>query len=88
MKNKKVYIISGTAVLICIIALVAVFTGSGSVSARVKKQIDLGTKYLLEGNYQEAVLAFEKVIRIDPKNVDARLGLAEAYIALDRTEDA
>ena len=36
-------------------------------------------RYLSEGNYQEAILAFEAAIEIDPKNADAYRKLAEAY---------
>ncbi|MFR4014766.1 MAG: tetratricopeptide repeat protein, partial [Oscillospiraceae bacterium] len=34
-------------------------------------QYDLGVRYLSEGNYEEAILAFEAAIKIDPKNADA-----------------
>ena len=88
MKNKKAFIITGSVILICIIALVAVFTNTGSVATQVSKQLDLGHKYLLEGNYKEAIIAFEKAIQIDPKSVDARLGLSEVYVAANRIEDA
>lgn len=42
-------------------------------------QYALGVRYLSEGNYEEAVLAFEAAIKIDPKNADAYRKLAEAY---------
>ena len=42
-------------------------------------QYDLGVRYLSEGNYEEAILAFEAAIEIDPRNADAYLKLAEAY---------
>ena len=41
-------------------------------------QYDLGVRYLSEGNYQEAILAFEAAIEIDPRNADAYLKLAQA----------
>ena len=40
-------------------------------------QYDLGVRYLSEGNYQEAILAFEAAIEIDPRNADAYLKLAQ-----------
>ena len=43
--------------------------------------LDLGQKYLLDGDYEQAIIEFNKVIEIEPKNVDAYLGLAEAYVA-------
>jgi len=50
-------------------------------TARAERQLNLGNKYLQEGKYQEAILAFEKVIAIESKNIPARLGLGNAYIA-------
>lgn len=40
-------------------------------------QYDLGVRYLSEGNYEEAILAFEAAIEIDPRNADAYLKLAQ-----------
>lgn len=74
--------------VILIIASVLVLLIGGGVSyatntpsARADRQLNLGNKYLQEGKYQEAILAFEKVIQIEPKNISARLGLGQAYIA-------
>ncbi len=44
--------------------------------------LDLGQKYLLDGNYEQAIVEFNKVIEIEPKNVDAYLGLTEAFTKL------
>ena len=41
-------------------------------------QYDLGVRYLSEGNYEEAILAFEAAIEIDPRNADAYLKLARS----------
>ena len=42
-------------------------------------QYDLGVRYLSEGNYEEAILAFEAAIEIDPKQETIYLKYAEAY---------
>ncbi len=42
-------------------------------------QYDLGVRLLNEGNYEDAILAFQAALSIDPKNVDARIGLAHVY---------
>ena len=47
-----------------------------------QEQYDLGMRYLNEGSYQEAVIAFEAAIEIDPKRPEAYLGAAEAYVGL------
>ena len=51
-------------------------------------QYDLGIRYLSEGNYEEAIIAFTVAIEIDPKNKDAYLGLAEVYIAQGESDKA
>ena len=46
-----------------------------------EEQYDLGVRYLSDGNYEEAIIAFTAAIEIDPKNVDAYLSLVAAYVA-------
>lgn len=53
-----------------------------------QEQYDLGVRYLSEGNYQEAILAFNAAIEIDPKRADAYVQLADAYMAQGDTEHA
>ena len=45
------------------------------------RQLDLGHKYLEEGNYQQAILAFEEAIEIEPMSIDPCLthGKAEKF---------
>lgn len=52
-----------------------------------QEQYDLGVRYLSEGNYEEAIIAFTAVIEIDPKNIDAYLGRANAYIGSGETKE-
>ena len=47
-----------------------------------QEQYDLGMRYLNEGNYQEAVIAFEAAIEIDPNRVEAYSGLSNTYMAM------
>lgn len=51
-------------------------------------QYDLGVRYLSEGNYEEAILAFTAAIEIDPKQPDTYKQLAEAYYALGEDKKA
>ena len=44
-----------------------------------QEQYDLGVRYLSEGNYEEAVIAFTAAIKIDSKHPEAYLGLSDAY---------
>lgn len=53
-----------------------------------QEQYDLGVRYLSEGNYKEAIIAFTAAIEIDPKQERAYIGLVEAYVAVGDTEMA
>lgn len=50
--------------------------------------MNLGNKYLTEGNYEEAILAFDKAIKIEGKSTQARIGLAKGSIGIDDTDTA
>ena len=53
-----------------------------------QEQYDLGVKYLSEGNYEEAIVAFTAAIEIDEKRPEGYLGLADTYTALGDLEKA
>lgn len=79
-KDKKT-IIAFIAVLVLLIGVgmaLAMNLGQGKID--IAEQLSLGEKYLLEMKYEKAILAFSDVIKVDPKNVRAYLGLAEAYV--------
>lgn len=80
MKASKKVIIIAIAALVLLIGGGVVYA-TNNPTARAERQLNLGNKYLEEGKYQEAILAYEKVGQIDPKNIPARLGLGNAYIA-------
>lgn len=52
---------------------------SGRCEHQIREQLDLGTQYLSEGQYEEAIVAFQKVITLEPKQVEAHKGLGQAY---------
>ena len=51
-----------------------------------QEQYDLGVRYLSEGNYEEAILAFTAAIEIDPARAEAYVGRGDAYVASGETE--
>ena len=78
-KRKTLTIILGIeAVLIIAIAAFLVIC-MNSNTAKIKKQMELAQNYLLAEEYDEAIAAFEEVINLEPKMVEAYIGLAEAY---------
>lgn len=53
-----------------------------------QEQYDLGIRYLSEGNYKEAIIAFEAAIAIEPGNTDSYMRAAEAYLSSGGNTDA
>ena len=51
-----------------------------SVEKQIAEQLELGNKYLTEANYEQAIVAFNKVIELDPKQSDAYIGLTQVYV--------
>ncbi|MDQ0287729.1 putative Zn-dependent protease [Desulfofundulus luciae] len=76
------------ATLIIIIA--ALFTGCGQsgANAKISKQLELAVKYLSENKFEEAVLAYQEVIKIDRKNVLAYKGMSIAYSMQGKMDQA
>ena len=77
----------GRALLMILIAAalivaVALWTGRKqrvSSSEEMQKYMSLGSRYLQEQNYEEAITAYNKVLDVQPTNGEAILKLSEAY---------
>ncbi len=82
MKNKKSRVNMVLAVIAVVLAAVlAMLTAWNHLPAqRVRNQVALGQKYLSELQYDKAILAFSRAAEIDEKNVEARMGLGDAYM--------
>ncbi len=77
-ESGKILIIIAILVFLTVM-MAGFFLYLNSDSVQLRRQLDLGQKYLEEQNYEQAIVAFDKAIGIDPMRVDAYLGLAEAY---------
>ena len=58
-----------------------------SAEVNWQEQYDLGVRYLSEGNYEEAIIAFTAAIEIDPNRAEAYVGRGDAYIGSGEIED-
>lgn len=74
--------------LILSACLVLGLCACASPAEKWQEQYDLGVRYLSEGNYEEAIIAFTAAIEIDPKKLEAYTGLSNAYIASGDYEKA
>lgn len=87
MKTNKL-MISLSAIVLVIGIAVGFYASKFSPQNNLRRQLELGNKYLVELDYENAKIAFEKILKIDPKNIQAILGLANAYIGLGEEEKA
>ena len=88
LKSKRV-IITIVIVVIVLTGIITTVSITGSNTSRTAaKQLSLGEKYLSELNYEKAIIAFNKVIEIEPRNIKAYMGLSEAYTGLNQTDEA
>ena len=62
-------------------------TACGQSAPTWQEQYDLGVRYLSEGNYEEAIIAFTAAIEIDPNRAEAYVGRGDAYIGSGETEE-
>ena len=57
-----------------------------NTEAQWQEQYDLGVRYLSEGNYEEAIIAFTTAIEIDTKRAEGYIGRGDAYALSGDTE--
>ena len=74
--------------LLIFTVIILLLIGCKSKETRVQEQIDLGSKYMVELDYESAIVALNKAIEIDPKNVDTYKMLAEVYEKSGQLDDA
>ncbi len=87
--KKNIIIIIIAAILLIGAGITAVaLVNSRSASSGVAGSLQLAERYLNEQNYEQAVIEFQKVLEIEPMNVDAYLGIADAYIGMGDTDKA
>ena len=77
-------------VLCIVIFIFAIATSCVKTEAplTVAELLDLGEKYLLELNYEQALVQFLKVIDVEPMNPRGYTGAAEVYVHLEQPEKA
>ncbi len=72
-------------IIIMVISMVACGTESAE---SLDELIALGAQYLLDGNYEEAVVAFDKAINVNDKCIVAYMGLGDGNLGLEDYDKA
>lgn len=75
-KTRRIIVILAVVFSASVIGFIA-FTNSPA--QKLKRQLDLGEKYLSELNYEQAVAVFKEALAIDPNSQEVLSGLKEAY---------
>ncbi len=86
--RKRILICAAVIFLTAAGIIVLMFISKNTDNKYISEKLELAQKYLLELDYSNAVLEFTDAIKIDPKNPDAYIGLAEAYIGTGDTDKA
>lgn len=86
--RKKIFLLIGVIASFLILAGIAILIPPQMKASEISKSLEIGEKYLEEGKYEEAILAFDKVIAIDTKNVTAYEGKGASYSGLDNYTEA
>lgn len=71
-----------------VILVLALLLSSCGGQGSWQEQYDLGVRYLTEGNYEEAILAFTAAIEIDPVREESYVELANTYVLSGMYEEA
>lgn len=86
--SKKRIVIGGAVALALLVVLGSVILDMNRAANSPERLISLGEKYLLEMDYEQALVQFLKVIEIDTMNPRGYTGAAEAYIGMGQSEMA
>ena len=82
MAVRGIYVKRILNLLVLCALLVGLSACGQSAEAQWQEQYDLGVRYLSEGNYEEAIIAFTAAIEIDPKRAEAFVGRGDAYYGI------
>ncbi len=81
-------IVTAIAAVVCIAVAAVILVTGNSTERKLAEQLDLAEGYLSEPDYENAIVAYEAAIEIDPGCRDAYLGLADIYIEQEEYEEA
>jgi len=77
------------SLLLVILLLSSLLTGcSSKAGAKVDEKLELAVKYLSEHKYDDAILTYQEVIKIDSKNATAYKGISLAYTLQEKPDQA
>ncbi|KHF38720.1 InlB B-repeat-containing protein [Halalkalibacter okhensis] len=73
---------------IIVISLMGIFTVHAIHSDNLSNQLDIANNHFDREEYEKSIEAYINVLELDPLNVNARLGLSKAYLAISNFDQA
>ena len=83
--QKKKFTFIGIVIITLICAGCIIYNLPGN---KITRQINLGYKYLEEMEYEQALVVFNEILKIEPRNAEGYLGMLEVYISMSDFETA
>ena len=90
-KKNKIVLFAGILGVLLLVVLGVVITPhiiSANKDRKVNEQLEEAQHFLDDLDYEQAIVAYEAVIEIDPMSVEAYLGLADVYVEQGMYEEA
>lgn len=84
----KLRIIAALITVITLLTAVAACAQQPNTTISLSDTFADAERYLSEMNYEQALIEFDKILEVEPKNAEAYIGKAEAYIGLNKYDDA
>lgn len=88
--NKRNVIIIAVAAAVLLAGGVGTAVAFNASTNSAQSVLAVAQRFLSEKNYEQAIIEFKRVLELDPTNVEAYIGLADAYIGLceyDKADD-
>src|SRR3989441_3582323 len=72
----------------CVLKLAELYTQQGLFNDARAQYLQVADEFLKSGELENAVRIFQKILEMDPENVNMRVRLAEVYIRLGKKNEA
>ena len=80
-KRSPLIIVIAAVALIAVAVILVLVVQFNSPERKLKKQLELGDKYLSELDYENAIIVYKLALDIDPKSETVRIKMADACLA-------
>lgn len=85
-KHKILVICVPIVILIVVMAILGVTAYNRN--QEIKSLLREGNRYMSKSDYEQAIAVYRQTLQIDKRNVEARMGIAECYRAVGKTDYA